>query len=33
MGIRLLKGREFTDADTRGAPGVVIVDDLMARAF
>jgi predicted permease len=32
MGIRLLKGREFTDADTKGAPGVVIVDDLMARA-
>jgi putative ABC transport system permease protein len=33
MGIRLLKGREFADADTKGAPGVVIVDDLMARAF
>lgn len=33
MGIPLLKGREFTEADTTGAPGVVIVDDLMARAF
>jgi putative ABC transport system permease protein len=33
MGIRVLEGREFTDADARGAPGVVIVDELMARAF
>lgn len=31
MGIPLLKGRVFGDADTSGAPGVVIVSDAMAR--
>jgi len=33
IGITLLKGREFLDTDTANQPGVVIVDDLMARAF
>jgi predicted permease len=33
MGIPLLKGREFLDTDTATQPGVVIVDDLMAKAF
>jgi predicted permease len=33
MGIPLLRGREFLDTDTATQPGVVIVDDLMAKAF
>ena len=31
MGIRLLRGRQFTDHDTRGATPVVIVDDTLVR--
>jgi putative ABC transport system permease protein len=32
-GIRLLKGREFTDADREGAPKVAIINEAMARKF
>jgi putative ABC transport system permease protein len=31
LGIRLISGREFTDQDTAGAPGVVLVNQTMAR--
>lgn len=31
MGIRLLRGRSFTDEDTLNAPLVVLIDDAMAR--
>jgi putative ABC transport system permease protein len=33
MGIRLLAGRDFTVRDTAGAPGVVLVNETMARTF
>jgi predicted permease len=33
MGIRLLAGREFTRADTMGAPKVAIVNEAFARKF
>ena len=33
MGIKLLAGRLFTDADGDGAPGVAIVDDRLAKRF
>ncbi|HET9482269.1 MAG TPA: ABC transporter permease, partial [Candidatus Polarisedimenticolia bacterium] len=33
MGIALLSGRYFTAADAAGAPGVAIVDEMMARRF
>jgi predicted permease len=33
MGIPLVNGREFLDTDIFDRPGVVIVDDLIARAF
>src|SRR5262249_43236169 len=33
MDIRLVAGREFADADTRGAPKVAIVNETMARYF
>ena len=33
MGIPLLKGRPFTGQDTKGAPGVVIINETMARRF
>jgi putative ABC transport system permease protein len=33
MGMPLLKGRYFTDADVRGAPDVAIVDDKLADRF
>jgi predicted permease len=33
MGMPLLKGRYFTDADVRGAPDVTIVDDKLADRF
>jgi putative ABC transport system permease protein len=33
MGIVLLKGRYFTDADTKGTPGVVIINETAARRF
>ena len=33
MGIPLLRGREFTDDDKAGAPGVVIVNQTFARRF
>ncbi len=31
MGMRLLQGRVFTEADRAGAPGVVVVNETMAR--
>ena len=33
MGIPLLKGRQFTEADSKNAPGVVIVDEQLAERF
>src|SRR5207247_5514423 len=33
MGIRLLRGREFTERDNRTAPGVVIVSQSVARTL
>ena len=33
MGIRLLKGREFSEADNAGAPGAVVVSESVARAL
>ena len=33
MGIPLLRGRDFTLQDSEGAPGVVIVNETMARRF
>ena len=33
MGIRFLKGREFTDQDNSGAPGVVIISQSVARTL
>ena len=33
MGIPMLKGREFTSQDTLNAPGVIVVNETMARAF
>jgi putative ABC transport system permease protein len=33
MGIPMLKGREFTPRDTVSAPGVIVINDTMARAF
>ena len=33
MGIPVLKGREFTHQDTLGAPGVIVINETMARAF
>jgi predicted permease len=32
-GVRLLRGRAFTEADRQGAPGVVIVNQTMAERF
>jgi putative ABC transport system permease protein len=33
MGIAILKGREFTHQDTLGAPGVIVINEAMAREF
>ena len=33
MRVRLVRGREFTTADTRAAPGVVIINQTMAKRF
>ena len=33
LGIPLIAGREFTDADTRGAPDVYIVNQAFAEKF
>ena len=33
MGIQLLAGRDFTDADDMGRPGVVIINEAAARRF
>ena len=33
MGIPILKGREFTRQDTVSAPGVIVINETMARAF
>ena len=33
MGTTVLRGREFTARDTKGAPGVVIINEEMARRF
>src|SRR5262249_7932797 len=33
LGIRLLKGRTFTDRDRTGQPKVVVLDETAARAF
>jgi putative ABC transport system permease protein len=33
MGIALLEGRDFTDADKKGAPDVTIIDERLAREY
>ncbi len=33
MGIPIVKGREFTTQDTVNAPGVIVINETMARAF
>jgi putative ABC transport system permease protein len=33
MGIRLLKGRGLTEHDTAGAPGVALINEVMARKY
>jgi putative ABC transport system permease protein len=33
MGTAVLRGREFASGDTKGAPGVVIINEEMARRF
>lgn len=33
LGIPLLAGREFSDADTKGSPGVAVVNEAFARKF
>jgi predicted permease len=33
LGIRMIAGRDFTDADDGGAPGVVVVSESLARAY
>ena len=33
LGIRVLRGRDFTDADAFGAPGVAIINEMMARRY
>jgi predicted permease len=33
MGLPILRGRDVTDADRLGAPGVVLVNDFMARRY
>jgi predicted permease len=33
MGIRIVEGRGFTELDRKGAPGVVIINEAMARKF
>jgi putative ABC transport system permease protein len=33
MGIPILKGREFTHQDSLGAPGVIVINETMARKF
>jgi putative ABC transport system permease protein len=33
MGLRLLQGRTFTREDRKGAPGVVVIDQAMARRY
>jgi putative ABC transport system permease protein len=33
MGIAILKGREFTQQDTLGAPGAIVINETMAREF
>jgi len=33
LGVSLLNGRDFTDQDTNSSPGVVIVNETLARAF
>lgn len=33
LGVRLLRGRDFTEADRRGGPKVVLINESAARAF
>jgi putative ABC transport system permease protein len=33
MGVTVMRGREFTDRDNRGAPGVVIVSEALAKLY
>src|SRR5205814_2151657 len=33
LGARLLRGRDFTEADTLGAPGVVLINETLARRY
>ena len=33
MGVPILKGREFTRQDTLGSPGVIVINETMARKF
>src|SRR5262245_20738905 len=33
MGIRLISGREFTELDSQNAPGVIVINETMARRY
>jgi len=33
LGIRLVKGRQFTERDTKDAPGVVVINETLAKQF
>ena len=33
MGIRLVKGREFTERDTPNAPGVIVINEALAKLY
>jgi putative ABC transport system permease protein len=33
MGVPVLKGRTFTDQDVKGKPGVIVINDMMARQY
>jgi len=33
MGIRLISGRDFTELDSQNAPGVIVINETMARRY